>query len=528
MPMSESLDLQNLDAAARQVVQQLLEKIAQQTALAQQHATVIERQAGELKHKTALLDKLTYEMAVLKRLKFAAKTEALNAGQASLLQESLEEDLQAVGEEIEQLRTPAERAQRRQPKRLPLPEHLPRQEFIHEPESTECCGQPMTRMGEEASEKLDYQPGVFTVHRHVRSKWVCACCSTLRQQPVDAHIIDKGLATTGLLAHVLVAKYADHLPLYRQEGIYARAGVPLSRSTLAQWVGSCGVQLQPLVDALRLAVLGHRVIHADETPVQMLKPASQRNGKTHRAYLWAYTPSQHEELKAVVYNFCESRAGSHAKAFLENWQGTLVVDDYSGYKQLMGERITEAGCWAHARRKFFELHAASKSQIAQQALLLIGQLYELERQEHSASADERLRIRQQQSRPLIDKLYNWLTEHRVKVPEGSATAKAMDYTLRRWSALTEFLADAQVPIDNNWVENQIRPIALGRKNWLFAGSLRAGQRAAALMSLIQSAKLNGHDPHAYLKDVMDKLPTWPNSRIDELLPQHWTPSGISA
>jgi transposase len=361
--MPESLDLQNLDAAARQVVQQLLEKIAQQTALAQQHATVIERQAGELKHKTALLDKLTYEMAVLKRLKFAAKTEALNAGQASLLQESLEEDLQAVGEEIEQLRTPAERAQRRQPKRLPLPEHLPRQEFIHEPESTECCGQPMTRMGEEASEKLDYQPGVFTVHRHVRSKWVCACCSTLRQQPVDAHIIDKGLATTGLLAHVLVAKYADHLPLYRQEGIYARAGVPLSRSTLAQWVGGCGVQLQPLVDALRLAVLGHRVIHADETPVQMLKPASQRNGKTHRAYLWAYTPSQHEELKAVVYNFCESRAGSHAKAFLENWQGTLVVDDYSGYKQLMGERITEAGCWAHARRKFFELHAASKSQI---------------------------------------------------------------------------------------------------------------------------------------------------------------------
>jgi len=370
MSMTQSLDLQTLDATTRQAVQELLEQIAQQ-------AIVLERQAGELKHKTALLDKLTYEMAVLKRLKFAAKTEALNAGQASLLQESLEEDLQAVGQEIEQLQTPAERAEDteraepRQPKRLPLPEHLPRQEFVHEPQSTECCGQPMTRMGEEASEKLDYQPGVFTVHRHVRGKWVCACCKTLKQQPVDAHIIDKGLATTGLLAQVLVAKYADHLPLYRQEGIYARAGVPLSRSTLAQWVGSCGVQLQPLVDALRQAVLGHRVIHADETPVQVLKPTSQRDGKTHRAYLWAYTPSRHEELKAVIYNFCESRAGSHAKAFLEGWRGTVVVDDYSGYKQLMGERITEAGCWAHARRKFFELHAANKSQIAEQALLII-------------------------------------------------------------------------------------------------------------------------------------------------------------
>ena len=503
--MNESVDLHNLDEGARALVQRLL---------------------SELKHKQALLDKLTYEMALLKRLKFAAKSEALSADQSTLFADALEEDLQAVHEEAEQMQCAAERAPRQQAKRQRLPAQLPRQQFEHEPEATECCGQAMRRMGEDVAEKLDYQPGVFTVHRHVRGKWVCACCQTLKQAPVAPHIIDKGSATAGLLAHVLVAKYADHLPLYRQEAIYARAGAPIPRSTLAQWVGSCGVQLQPLVDALRLAVLSRRVIHADETPVQMLKPASQRNGKTHRAYLWAYTPSQHEELKAVVYNFCESRAGSHAKAFLDDWRGTVVVDDYSGYKQLIGERIAEAGCWAHARRKFFELHAASKSQIAQQALLLIGELYELERQGQNADADERLRIRQQQSRPIIDKLYNWLTEHRPKVPEGSATAKAMDYSLRRWPALTLFLADAQVPIDNNWVENQIRPVALGRKNWLFAGSLRAGQRAAAVMSLIQSAKLNGHDPHAYLKDVMNKLPTWPNSRIEELLPHRWTPAVI--
>jgi transposase len=498
--MNESVDLHNLDEGARALVQRLL---------------------SELKHKQALLDKLTYEMALLKRLKFAAKSEALSADQSTLFADALEEDLQAVHEEAEQMQCAAERAPRQQAKRQRLPAQLPRQQFEHEPEATECCGQAMRRMGEDVAEKLDYQPGVFTVHRHVRGKWVCACCQTLKQAPVAPHIIDKGIATAGLLAHVLVAKYADHLPLYRQEAIYARAGAPIPRSTLAQWVGSCGVQLQPLVDALRQAVLKHSVIHADETPVQMLKPASQRDGKTHRAYLWAYSPGCHEQMKAVVYDFCESRAGKHAAIFLERWSGTLLVDDYAGYKQLMGQKVQEAGCWAHARRKFFELHVANKSQIAEQALAFIGQLYEIERIVAGASEQERLRIRQTQSRPVMVTLQRWLQEHRAKVPEGSATAKAIDYSLRRWQALSGFIDNAQVPIDNNWIENQMRPVALGRKNWLFAGSLRAGQRAAAVMSLIQSAKLNGHDPHAYLKDVMEKLPSWPNSRIEELLPHRW-------
>ena len=502
--MNETVDLQGMDEAQmRQLVQRLM---------------------GELKHKQALLDKLTHEMAVLKRLKFAAKSEALAADQRSLLDEALDEDLQALHEEIERMQPPEQRTVRAQAKRLPLPAQLPRQEFKHEPQTTDCCGQPMKRIGQDVAEKLDYTPGVFIVHKHVRGKWACACCQTLKQAPVDAHIIDKGIPTTGLLAHVLVAKYADHLPLYRQEAIYARAGAAIPRSTLAHWVGSCGVQLQPLVDALRQQVLQHAVIHADETPVQMLKPASQKDGKTHRAYLWAYTPGRHEDMKAVVYDFCESRAGKHAGEFLQGWSGTLLVDDYAGYKQLMGDKVLEAGCWAHARRKFFELHAANKSQIAEQALLQIGHIYEIERQVQEASADERLSMRQQQTRPVIDKLHDWLTEHRAKVPEGSATAKAIDYSLRRWAALTRFVDNAQVPVDNNWVENQIRPVALGRKNWLFAGSLRAGERAAAVMSLIQSAKLNGHDPHAYLKDVMARLPTWPNSRINEMLPHLWRPA----
>lgn len=219
-----------------------------------------------------------------------------------------------------------------------------------------------------------------------RGKWTCAKCQTLIQAPVDAHIIDKGIPTTGLLVQVLVAKFADHLPLYRQEAIFGRSGVAIPRSTLGAWVGSCGVQLQPLVDALKADILSHNVVHADETPVQMLKPGT---GKTHRSYLWAYAAGAFEETRAVVYDFCESRAGENAKVFLGDWRGGLVCDDFSGYKQLMTQGVTEVGCLAHARRKFFDLHAANKSQIAHSALEQIGRVYEIEHEVKEFNPDER-------------------------------------------------------------------------------------------------------------------------------------------
>ena len=283
------------------------------------------------------------------------------------------------------------------------------------------------------------------------------------------------------------------------------------------------MQLQPLVDALKNEMLRHAVLHADETPVQMLKPG---NKKTHRAYLWAYAPGAFEDLKAVVYDFCESRAGEHARTFLGEWRGSLVCDDYAGYKAGFVGGITEVGCMAHSRRKFFDLHVSSKSQIAGQACTYISQLYDVERDARHLNATERLQIRQARSKPLADAFKEWMLLQRQKITDGSATAKALDYTLKRWGALTQFLGDGQLPIDNNWIENQIRPIAIGRNNWLFAGSLRAGQRAAAVMSLIQSAKLNGHDPYAYLKDVLARLPTHKNSQIEELLPHRWQPVSL--
>lgn len=490
---------------------------------AEQLRTLAARLMAEMQAKQALIDKLTHEMATLKRIKFAATSEAYTGEQQRLLFETIEADLEALQAEIDLVAPEvADKREKQQPKRAPLPANLPRTDIIHEPESTACrCGCQLQRIGEDVAEKLDYQPGVFTVERHVRGKWVCRQCETLVQAPVAPHIIDKGIPTAGLLAQVLVAKYADHQPLYRQSGIFERAGLAIPDSTLAQWVGRCGVQLQPLVDALREALLREPVLHADETPVAMLKPG---NGKTHRAYLWSYCSTSMSTLKAVVFDFAETRAGEHARDFLGQWQGTLVCDDFGGYKALFRQGVTEAGCFAHARRKFYDLWANHKSQIAEEALKLFGALYDVEQQAQEVDTAQRRQLRQQHARPAADTLHAWLLAQRQRVPDGSATAKAINYSLGRWEALTHYLDDGNVPIDNNWVENRIRPVALGRANWLFAGSLRAGQRAAAIMSLIQSAKLNGHDAFAYMKDVLERLPSWPNSRIDELLPHRWSPA----
>lgn len=516
--------LESLSSLSAEELRALASELLTQVA---QRDQAIASKDCELKFRQAKIDQLTHEMATLKRWKFGRSGEQLNAQQLSLLGEMMDADIAAIELELQEI-APAPKADaqsRKIPKRAALAPHLARVEIRHEPDSAICttpgCGCTLRRIGEDVSEKLDYTPGVFTVERHIRGKWACAGCETIRQAPVPAQVIDKGIATAGLLAQVLVAKYADHLPLYRQESIFARAGCALARSTLGAWVGVCGVRLQPLVDALRQEILSHAVLHADETPLEMLKPG---NKKTHRAYLWAYAPGAFEAMKAVVYDYCESRAGKHARAFLGHWKGALVCDDFSGYKHSFTQGVVEAGCMAHARRKFFDLHQSSHSPVAAQALQYIAALYEIEREVKSLIAEERQTIRQASSKPLAEAMHAWMLLQRQNILDGSATAKALDYSLKRWGALTRFVDDPQLPIDNNWIENQIRPIAIGRGNWLFVGSLRAGQRAAAIMSLIHSARLNGHDPYAYLKDVLTRLPTHKNSQIAQLLPHRWQPT----
>ena len=519
------IDLEKLDELSVEQLRELTRTLLVRT----------EHDSREIVWRDAKIDKLTFEIAQLKRMKFDRSSEQMSTEQRAMFDEAVDGDIAAIDEQLAALQAtlpPKPDDEKKQPKRKALPERLPRCDVHHEPEDTTCgCGQAMQRVGEDVSEKLDYTPGVFTVERHVRGKWCCAGCRTLVQAPVPPAVIDKGIPTAGLLAHVLVAKHADHLPLYRQEAIFGRAGLAIPRATLGAWLGQCGARLEPVAQALKAELLRCQVLHADETPVAMLAPGT---GKTQRAYLWAYAAARSEPIKAVVYDFTPGRSGEYARVFLGHdperrerdqhpWTAQLVCDDFSGYKALFELGVTEVGCMAHARRKFVELHTANKSSIAGSALQLIGELYQVERDIDGLDPEQRLAQRRSRSVPIAKALHDWLVANRAKVPGGTATAKAIDYSLNRWAALTRFLQDPRLPIDNNHDEQQIRPWATGRKNWLFAGTLAAGQRAAVITSLIQSAKLNGHDPYAYLKDVLQRLPTQRASEIAQLLPHRWSP-----
>ena len=482
----------------------------------------------EIKFKDAKIERITFELARLKAWKFGAKTEAMNAEQRQMFEDTLAEDAADLEAQLKALQGDADQVEKpsadvkRKPRRQALPEHLRRVEYHHEPESTTCaCGEAMVRIGEDVSERLDIVPAEFFVHRHIRGKWACKCCRQLVQEPVEPQIIDKGVPAAGLLAHTLVARFADHLPYYRQEQINARSGVHTPRSTLAAWAGAAGAGLTPLFEAHREFVLSAKVLHADETPVKMLDPGA---GKTAKAYVWAYARGEHDETAGVVYDFCAGRGSKYPADFLAEWSGTLTCDDYGGYDIVFRrEGRIEAGCLAHARRKFDELAKANASPIATQAIVRIARLYKVEAEVRDKTTEERLAHRQRHAQPLWDELHVWTRLERSRVPDGGGIAGALDYSLRRWEALGRYLGDGAVSIDNNHVENLMRPWAMGRKAWLFAGSELAGKRAAMVMSLVQSARLHGHDPWRYLKDVLERLLTHPNNRIGELLPHRWKP-----
>jgi transposase len=489
-----------------------------------------ERLQAELKFAHTKIDALTFELARLKRWRFGQSSESLDAQvplfDAIVADTAAEDQAAREAQHPRAAKPPARRAVRQA-----LPEKLPRIEHHHElGEATCACGQALVRIGCDVSEQLDCVPAQFFVHRHIRGKYACRACESIAAAALPAQVIDKGLpdghegapvGSPGLLAQVVVAKYDDHLPLYRQEEIYARSGVHLARSSMAQWVGVCGVRLAPLAAALKDHILAHRVIQVDETPVALLAPGK---GKTHRAYVWVYRTTDFVPQRAVWFDFCTGRGGEHPRRVLQPYSGTLLTDDYAGYNAIHARAdIIEAGCMAHARRKLFEAYELNGSQVAAQAVALIAKLYEIEAEIKALDAQDRWRIRQQRAKPIAEQLHDWLVGQRQKLAKADATARAIDYSLGRWRALTRYLDDGNVPIDNNAVENSIRPLALGRRNWLFVGSHGAGERAANLISLIESAKLNGHDPWAYLKDVLERLPTLKNAELATLLPHNWQP-----
>lgn len=486
-----------------------------QALFEQQQAQLLQRDAV-LAEKDFKITALTHELAYYKRVRFGKASEALVGEQRMLFEEAVDMDLAAIGEELE-TQAPVKR-QRKRAGRQPLPDHLERIEHRHEPGSCQCgqCGADLVKIGEDVSEQLDVEPARFFVHRHIRPQYACRPCETVTAAPIPPAVIDGGLAAVGLLAWVAVCKYLDHLPLYRIEQIAARDGVPLARSTLGEWIGRIGVALQPLADRLAELLRERSCLHADETPVRQLDPGS---GKTKHAYLWAYRSNARDDGPSmVVFDYQASRAGAHARAFLQDWRGHLMVDDYVGYKALFTAGPTELACLAHIRRKFFDVHAASGSPVAEEALRRIGQLYAIEEQAADMPPQQRAALREQRAIPILADLHAWLLASQRSVAVGSGTAKAIEHALKRWPALQRYASSGSLPIDNNPVENAIRPIAIGKKNWLFAGSERAGRRAAAIQSLFATAKLNGLDPARWLADTLEKLPTCPNSKIDSLLP----------
>ena len=488
------------------------------------------------------------DLSALEQIKDNAQAELDNDSHTSSANESVDTDSQILITQSENQQTDTNSGDNKPVKskrerRIVIPDNLEIRTIIHEPQSITCtCGCQMKHIGEDVQDKLGFIPACFYRERHIYPKYVCSDCQcqeqTLVQAPVPAGVIDKSIATPELLTHIIISKFADHQPLYRQSLIYGRSGVHLSDSTMADWVGRCGVALEPLVKRLHELLLNQPILHADETPVNILK-FNNNKGKLKQGYVWAYLTPQHCQsyggFRAVVYDFAESRRNEHPKAFLDKWQGQLICDDYNGYKCLFNQQqaVTEVGCMAHARRKFHELDIKGQSLVAHEALALFQKLYAVERQidelfEKNETPSPRVAtrvvaIRQQQAKPIAEELYRWLQEKRQLTSKNASITKAIDYCLKRWTALTQYLDDGDLPIDNNWAENQLRPWALGRKNWLFAGSLRSGQRAAVIMSLIQSARLNGLDVYAYLSDVLKRLPTHKDKDIDELLPHIWHP-----
>ncbi|GAB2916907.1 IS66 family transposase [Paralcaligenes ureilyticus] len=413
-------------------------------------------------------------------------------------------------------------ALRRTPRAFPT--HLPRETIVHAPTNCGCphCGGQLRVLGEDISETLDYVPGYFKVHRHVRPRLACRACSHIAQAPAPSRPITRGMADAGLLAQVVVAKYADHTPLYRQEHIYRRAGVQLERATLAAWVRETSRLLEPLSDALGRYVRQADKIHTDDTPVPVLDPG---RGKTRTGRLWTYVrddrPAGSRAPPAVWYQYSPDRKSERPQKHLQGFSGILQADAYSGYGALYrAGQIVEAGCWAHARRKFYDLFKLEQSPTAQEALARIGALYAIERDIRGCAVPLRQSVRQRQAAPLLTSLKAWLECILMKVSAKSELAKAIKYALGHWTALTRYCDDGRIEIDNNTAERSIRPLVIGRRNYLFAGSDGGGRSAAVIYSLIGTARLNDVEPYAYLRAVFERIADHPINQIDELLPWH--------
>lgn len=494
--------------------------VASEHALLSAENTALKATVAQLE---ALVEKLKYQLAQLNRRHFGTSAEGL-------AQLGLWSPAEIPAPELSSLpSTPVPAHERTKPVRRPLPDTLPRRvielDLSAEQQACPCCGGARQLIGEELSEKLDIEPARMTVLQYRRRKYACrACAGQVQSAPLPAQLIEQGLATPGLLAQVAVAKFCDHTPLARQERFYARHGIELARSTLTDWMLATGVAVEPLVERMGEWVRREEILASDDTPLPW---QNGRAGKTSTARLWVWHARVGGQKPLLVYHFTADRSGQYPAQFLATWRGYLQVDAYAAYDRLFAEgQIIEVGCMAHCRRRYFEIaKSASTPGFAHEIVQRIGALYAIEREAKARELDAPARqaLRQEQATPLAAALRARVEAYLPGLPPKGPLAQAIGYTVRHWRALTRYLEDGRLEIDNNAVERAIRPVAQGRANWLFVASERGGRAAAALYSLIQSASANGHNPYAYLRDVLSRLPATKARDIDSLLPHLWQP-----
>jgi transposase len=477
------------------------------------------------------IEKLRAQLAKFKRLTFGKSSEKIR-GHVEQLELALEE-LEATRATLPVVMGPAVEKSPN-PARKPLPDHLPRETVEHIPETGSCacpaCGGALRKLGSDEADELDVAPVQFRIIRHVRPKFACTSCQKIVQASAPERAIEKGRASPNLLAHVLVAKYADHTPLYRQSEQYARAGVEIDRSVLAHWVGKMHHLLTPITDAIKAHVLAQDVLFTDDTPVPVLAPGA---GKTKVGRLWTHVfngAGHGSDVPAAVwFAYSADRKGEHPRTYLSTFKGHLHTDGFAGYTKLFeSPAITNVACWGHARRKFYELHEHKPTPQTEEALRRIGELYAIESSVRGQTPEIRLAARKTEAIPQLDALHQWLMATKAKLSAKSDMARAINYALGRWEALLRYASDGRLEIDNLHAERSIRGVALGKKNWLFAGSDAGGARAAAIYSIIETCKLHKINPQAYLAHVITAITNrHPQSRLNELLPWNWAATNIN-
>jgi transposase len=473
--------------------------------------------AGEVKSQALLIEKLKHQLAGHNRHRFGTGSESLD--QLNLI---FAED-EAIADAADEQATPSPDTEKppRQHSRKPLPDHLQRNDQILSP-GDDCahCGGSLKTLGEDVTEELEYVPGRFIVNRFIRPRKACACCEAFAQAPLPSRPIERGRPGPGLLAHVLVSKHADHLPLYRQSQIYARDGVDIERSTLADWVGRSSALLEPLADAIGRIVRQGPALFADDTPVKMQAPGFK---KTKTARIWAYVrderPWSGQSPPCAWYKFTIDRKGEHPVSHLSGYQGWVHADGYSGFNGVFGDgKADEMACIAHVRRKFVDVFASQGSSIAEEAIKRIALLYAVEKEVRGLPPEDRMMLRLTDAKPIFDELEAWLHTQLPKISGKSPLAQAIRYALGRLPKARGYLDHGFLELDNNAAERAMRPVALGRKNYLFMGSQRGGKSAAIAYTLIETAKLNNVDPQAWLTWVLDRIADHKINRMDKLMP----------